>query len=146
VKCQDPTESRLITILAFVRLDGPVQHWRAIHIAGRPEGAQQVTSIAGLVWADGADFADTRLGSRTQPRTRHSWTKKSQVHQEYGKVQVVLASRYSRNESVSYIRLGGRAPLTIEYMDYTSTHVPFNQTAADHRRPRAQSTSSQHHI
>jgi hypothetical protein len=69
----------------------------------------------GLVWVDGADFAVTRI--EAEPAENPSfWTKKSQIHQEYGKVQGFWLPL--KNESVSYIRLGGRATLTIEYMDY----------------------------
>ncbi len=35
-----------------------------------------------------------------------------------------------RNESVSYIRLGGRATLTIEYRDYRLTGAPQPGAAA----------------
>jgi hypothetical protein len=39
----------------------------------------------GLVWVDGADFAVTRI--EAEPAENPSfWTKKSQIHQEYGKV------------------------------------------------------------
>jgi hypothetical protein len=69
----------------------------------------------GLVWVDGADFAVTRI--EAEPAENPSfWTKKSQIHQEYGKVQGFWLPL--KNESVSYIRLGGRATLTIEYTDY----------------------------
>jgi hypothetical protein len=69
----------------------------------------------GLVWVDGADFAVTRI--EAEPAENPSfWTKKSQIHQEYGKVHGFWLPL--KNESVSYIRLGGRATLTIEYTDY----------------------------
>src|ERR1035437_3710463 len=47
------------------------------------------------------------------------WTKKSEIHHEYKKVQGFWLP--IRNESVSYIRLGGRTTLTIEYKDYRVT-------------------------
>jgi len=69
----------------------------------------------GLVLVDGADFAVTRI--EAEPAENPSfWTKKSQIHQENGKVQGFWLPL--RNESASYIRLGGRATLTIEYTDY----------------------------
>lgn len=69
----------------------------------------------GLVWIDGADFAVTRI--EAEPAENPSfWTKKSRIHQEYGKVQGFWLPL--KNESVSDIRLGGRATLTIEYTDY----------------------------
>jgi hypothetical protein len=69
----------------------------------------------GKVWVDGTDFAVTRIDA--EPAQNPSfWTKKSEIHHEYVKVQDFWLPR--RNESVSYIRLGGRATLTIEYDNY----------------------------
>src|SRR6267154_6266021 len=72
----------------------------------------------GKVWVDGTDFAVTRIDA--EPAQNPSfWTKKSEIHHEYMKVQDFWLPR--RNESVSYIRLGGRATLTIEYKNYRVT-------------------------
>ena len=72
----------------------------------------------GKVWVDGADFAVTRI--EAEPAQNPSfWMKKSEIHCEYRKVQAFWLP--ARNESVSYIRLGGRATLTIEYKDYRVT-------------------------
>lgn len=69
----------------------------------------------GKVWVDGIDFAVTRI--EVEPSQNPSfWTKKSEIHHEYKKVGAFWLP--ARNESVSYIRLGGRATLTIEYKDY----------------------------
>jgi hypothetical protein len=69
----------------------------------------------GKVWVDGTDFAVTRIDA--EPAQNPSfWTKKSEIHHEYMKVQDFWLPR--RNESISYIRLGGRATLTIEYNNY----------------------------
>ena len=69
----------------------------------------------GKVWVDGTDFAVTRIDA--EPAQNPSfWTKKSEIHHDYTKVQNFWLPR--RNESVSYIRLGGRATLTIEYDNY----------------------------
>src|ERR1700694_2610174 len=69
----------------------------------------------GKVWGDGTDFAVTRIDA--EPAQSPSfWTKKSEIHHEYMKVQDFWLPR--RNESISYIRLGGRATLTIEYDNY----------------------------
>src|ERR1700693_6323388 len=68
----------------------------------------------GKVWVDATDFAVTRIDA--EPAQNPSfWTKKSEIHHEYMKVQDFWLPR--RNESISYIRLGGRATLTIEYND-----------------------------
>ncbi len=72
----------------------------------------------GKVWVDGIDFAVTHI--EAEPAENPSfWTKKSEIHHEYKKVGAFWLP--ARNESVSYIRLGGRATLTIEYKDYSVT-------------------------
>jgi hypothetical protein len=77
----------------------------------------------GKVWVDGTDFAVTHL--EAEPILNPSfWTKKSEIHHEYKKVGEFWLP--VRNESVSYIRLGGRATLTIEYKDYRVT-APVSQ-------------------
>lgn len=69
----------------------------------------------GKVWVDGSDFAVTRI--EAEPAQNPSfWTKKNEIRHEYMKVQNFWLPR--RNVSVSYIRLGGRATLTIEYNNY----------------------------
>jgi hypothetical protein len=79
----------------------------------------------GKVWVDGTDFAVTRI--EAEPAQNPSfWTKKSEIHHEYEKVQAFWLP--ARNESISYIRLGGRATLTIEYKDYRVTDA--RQTSA----------------
>jgi hypothetical protein len=72
----------------------------------------------GKVWVDATDFAVTRIDA--EPAQNPSfWTKKSEIHHEYMKVQNFWLPR--RNQSVSYVRLGGRATLTIEYKNYRVT-------------------------
>jgi hypothetical protein len=72
----------------------------------------------GKVWVDGVDFAVTHI--EVEPTQNPSfWTKKNEIRHEYKKVGAFWLP--ARNESVSYIRLGGRATLTIEYTDYHVT-------------------------
>ena len=72
----------------------------------------------GKIWVDGVDFAVTRI--EAEPAQNPSfWTKKSEIHHEYKKVAGFWLP--TRNESISYIRLGGRATLTIEYTNYRVT-------------------------
>lgn len=72
----------------------------------------------GKVWVDANDFAVTRI--EAEPAQNPSfWTKRSEIHHEYAKVENSWLP--VRNESVSYIRLGGRATLTIAYKDYRLT-------------------------
>jgi hypothetical protein len=70
---------------------------------------------SGKVWVDATDFAVTRI--EAEPAQNPSfWTKKNEVHHEYMKVKEFWLPW--RNESVSEIRLGGKATLTIEYDNY----------------------------
>jgi hypothetical protein len=93
------------------------------------KGSQYVLAVApkakskyvyrGKVWIDATDFAVTRI--EAEPALNPSfWTKKNDIHHEYIKIQDKLQDFWlpRRNESVSYIRLGGRATLTIEYENY----------------------------
>ena len=86
----------------------------------------------GKVWVDGTDFAVTRIEG--EPAQNPSfWTKKSEIHHEYEKVQSFWLP--VRNESVSYIRLGGRAVLTIEYKDYRVTESPSPSLSSAGSKP-----------
>ena len=72
----------------------------------------------GKVWVDGSDFAVTHI--EAEPATNPSfWTKKNEIHHDYTKVEAFWLP--AKNESISYIRLGGRATLTIEYKNYRVT-------------------------
>ena len=80
----------------------------------------------GKIWVDATDFAVTRI--EAEPAQNPSfWTKKSEIHHEYRKVEGFWLP--ARNESVSYIRLGGRATLTIEYKDYKVNGVAESNRA-----------------
>jgi hypothetical protein len=72
----------------------------------------------GRIWVDGKDFAVTRL--KAEPAKNPSfWTKNSEIEQVYMKVGDFWL--LARNHSISTIRLGGRAELTIDYNDYEIT-------------------------
>jgi hypothetical protein len=74
----------------------------------------------GRIWVDAKEFAVVRI--EAEPAQNPSfWTKKSEIHHEYQKVQDFWLP--ARNESISYVRLGGRATLTIEYKNYRVTGV-----------------------
>jgi hypothetical protein len=77
----------------------------------------------GKVWIDATDFAVIRIDA--EPAKNPSfWTKKSEIHHEYMKVGDFWVPR--RNESISYIRLGGRATLTIDYQNYRIIPSPHS--------------------
>jgi hypothetical protein len=72
----------------------------------------------GRIWVDAADFAVTRI--QAEPAQNPSfWTRKSEIRHDYKKLGDFWLP--VKNESVSYIRLGGVATLTIEYKDYHVT-------------------------
>jgi hypothetical protein len=72
----------------------------------------------GRIWVDAADFAVTRI--QAEPAQNPSfWMKKSEIRHDYKKFGDFWLP--VKNESVSYIRLGGVATLTIEYRDYRVT-------------------------
>jgi hypothetical protein len=72
----------------------------------------------GRIWVDAEDFAVVRL--EAEPAKNPSfWTKKAEIVQEYKKVNDFWLPAINR--SISAIRLGGRAELTIDYKDYEIT-------------------------
>lgn len=72
----------------------------------------------GRVWVDASDFAVVRLEG--EPAKNPSfWTKNSEINQFYVKVGEFWLPE--RNHSISTIRLGGRAELTIDYRNYQIT-------------------------
>jgi hypothetical protein len=80
----------------------------------------------GKVWVDGTDFAVTHI--EAEPALNPSfWTKKNEIRHDYTKVDSFWLP--TRNESVSYVRLGGRATLTIEYKDYRVTDSRHSASA-----------------
>jgi hypothetical protein len=97
--------------------------------------ARSIYVYRGKVWVDGTDFAVTRI--EAEPAQNPSfWTKRSEIHHEYKKVEGFWLP--ARNESVSYIRLGGRATLTIEYKDYRVTDGRLSGGAGAAPSSRAQ--------
>jgi hypothetical protein len=73
----------------------------------------------GKIWVDAQDFAVTRI--EAQPARNPSfWTTKSVIHHTYQKVD---NSFYlpKENKTVTSVRLGGVATLTIEYQSYQVT-------------------------
>jgi hypothetical protein len=69
----------------------------------------------GKVWVDAKDFAVTRLEVRPA-KNPSFWTKSADIDQVYKKVGEFWLPE--SNRSVTTIRLGGRAELTILYKDY----------------------------
>lgn len=69
----------------------------------------------GKIWVDAKDFAVSRI--EAEPAKNPSfWLKKCEVHHEYEKIGNFWLP--AQNQSQSWIRLGGRAVLSIDYKDY----------------------------
>jgi hypothetical protein len=96
----------------------------------------------GRIWVDAEDFAITRLVA--EPAKNPSfWTKHSDIEQIYRKVNDFWLPE--RNHSLSSIRLGGRAELTIEYKDYHITSAaPVANLSQKESAPSANSGGTQH--
>jgi outer membrane lipoprotein-sorting protein len=97
------------------------------------EGSMYVLSVdprrkdkflySGRIWVDAQDFAVVRI--EAEPAKNPSfWTKNTKIEHRYVKVNDFWLP--AQNHSLTSVRLGGRADLTIEYMDYqvTPAHLP----------------------
>jgi hypothetical protein len=73
----------------------------------------------GKIWVDGHDFAVTRI--EAQPAKSPSfWTTKSMIHHTYQRVDSEFYLP-KENKTITSVRLGGTATLTIEYQSYQVT-------------------------
>ena len=72
----------------------------------------------GKIWVDAEDFAVVRL-SATPAKNPSFWTKGTEIEQVYQKIGNFWLP--ASNRSVTAIRLGGHAELTILYKDYKIT-------------------------
>jgi hypothetical protein len=89
---------------------------------GRPLYVMQVAPLRdnkylyrGRVWIDATDFAVTRI--EAQPGKNPSfWTKRTVIAHEYQKVEGFYLPAVNR--TVTDVRMGGKAILTIRYQDY----------------------------
>jgi outer membrane lipoprotein-sorting protein len=90
-----------------------------------PHGGQYVLNLLpktrnkflyrGKVWVDAKDFAVVRI--QAQPGKNPSfWIKKTDIAHRYVKVQDFWLP--AENHTESFVRLGGKATLSIEYQDY----------------------------
>lgn len=105
-----------------------------------PEGSQYVLKLfprtknkflyRGKVWVDAKDFAVVRI--EAEPGKNPSfWIKKTDIAHRYVKVNDFWLPAENRTES--FVRLGGKATLSIEYQDYKIIKAtPLNAA----RKPR----------
>jgi outer membrane lipoprotein-sorting protein len=77
---------------------------------------------SGQIWVDAKDFAVVRI--EAEPAKNPSfWTKNTSIEHRYIKVDDFWLP--ALNHSLTSVRLGGRADLTIEYLDYQVTPAPL---------------------
>jgi outer membrane lipoprotein-sorting protein len=73
---------------------------------------------SGRIWVDAEDFAVVRI--EAEPAKNPSfWTKNTKIEHRYVKVNDFWLP--AQNHSLTSVRLGGRADLTIDYQDYQVT-------------------------
>ena len=72
----------------------------------------------GKVWIDGYDFALAHMEGRPA-KSPSFWIRDTQIDSSWAKVGEYWLIQHSR--SVSHVRMGGRATLTIDYSDYQIT-------------------------
>lgn len=72
-------------------------------------------NFKGRMWVDDKDFAICKVEA-TPAKSPSWWIKSTQINHVYGKVGDFWLPK--ENKSLSNIRLGGRADLTISYQDY----------------------------
>jgi hypothetical protein len=87
----------------------------------------------GRIWVDAKDFAVCRI--EAEPALNPSfWITQTEIHHVYLKVGDFWFP--AENKSVSTLRLGGRATLTIEYRDYKILDArPLRQTESTTSNP-----------
>jgi hypothetical protein len=81
----------------------------------------------GTIWVDAQDFAVERIAA--EPAKNPSfWIKQAKIEQQYKKVGHFWLP--ARNHSVSAVRLGGHADLTILYVQYewTAPEAPLRSS------------------
>jgi hypothetical protein len=88
----------------------------------------------GRIWVDARDFAVTRLEAKPA-KNPSFWTRDSEIEELYMKVNEFWLP--ARNHTVTAIRLGGRAELTIQYKNYRITSAdPVNYLPTSESRSR----------
>jgi len=106
-------------------LNGEHYNFTQIGYENTPSGLMYILAVEpktkdkflyrGRVWVDAGDFAVARLVAEPA-KSPSFWTKNSQIEQVYMKVSEFWLP--ALNHSISEIRLGGTAELTIDYSNY----------------------------
>jgi outer membrane lipoprotein-sorting protein len=109
----------------------------------KPSGSDYILSVVpksknkflyrGKIWVDATDFAVTRI--EAEPAKNPSfWIKKTEIHHTYVKVDQFWLP--AENHTESWVRLGGKATLSIEYRDYRiAAAAPANKAPGGRTSP-----------
>lgn len=115
--------------------------WGAAYILKVEPRTKDRFLYRGKIWVNAEDFAVVRL--EAEPAKNPSfWTGKAEIVQQYRKVSDFWLPAFNR--SVTSIRFGGRAELTIDYKDYEITQandvssLPLSPAASDRKALRAE--------
>jgi hypothetical protein len=93
----------------------------------------------GKIWVDANDFAVTRI--EAQPARNPSfWTTKSVIHHTYQKVDNYFYMP-KENKTVTNVRMGGVATLTIEYQSYQVTAASKTVVSTRREIPSGEGTA-----
>jgi outer membrane lipoprotein-sorting protein len=103
-----------------------------VYVVGIQPKAANKFLYRGRIWVDDRDFAVCRI--EAEPAKNPSmWITKTEIHHDYQKFEDFWLP--VKNESVSSLRLGGRATLTITYQDYeiNGSHVVKDNSASSNQ-------------
>lgn len=94
-------------------------------VDGRPQYVMQVAPLRddkflyrGTIWIDATDFAVTHIEAEPA-RNPSFWTKRTVIHHDYQNIGGLYVPVL--NQTVTDVRMGGKAVLTIRYLDYRMT-------------------------
>ncbi len=85
---------------------------------------------SGKIWVDANDFAVTRIEAEPA-RNPSFWIRKTEIRHVYRKIDEFWLPQ--QNYTVTMVRLGGRAILTIDYRDYRIAGDPSRTPSANAR-------------
>ena len=130
-----------------IALDTTNYDFRLLGLEASPTGPQYLLSVdpkssnkflyRGRIWVDAHDFALTRIEGEPA-RNPSFWIKKTEIKQHYQRVDNFWLP--AENHSESWIRIGGRAILSIEYKDYRVIRKPMQ--AGEEQRENAPASSA----
>jgi outer membrane lipoprotein-sorting protein len=108
----------------FTLLDYEITPAGSLYVLSVEPKRKDKLLYSGRIWVDEEDFAVVRI--EAEPAKNPSfWTKNTKIEHRYVKVNGFWLPAHNR--SLTTVRLGGRADLTIDYQDYQVTpanHLP----------------------